>query len=111
MNLKVVFRGGPNEHVGLIDKLQKNVKTQSKNLQSVLKDMATFMANQLNETLPIPEYFIYHRSGAEPDFMNHFIRELDRTDIFLFLSVGDDKKDGNILLYGIEEDVQALGDK
>ncbi|XP_019876140.2 alanyl-tRNA editing protein Aarsd1 [Aethina tumida] len=109
--ITALLKGGPNEHVGLIDKLQKNVKTQSKNLQSVLKDMATFMANQLNETLPIPEYFIYHRSGAEPDFMNHFIRELDRTDIFLFLSVGDDKKDGNILLYGIEEDVQALGDK
>lgn len=105
------FSNGPSLHVDLVDKLQKNVKTLNKNLQSVLKDIAVFEAHKLKSISPSPKYYCYHRKEAEPDFMNLFIREVNGTDIFLFLSVGDEKGVGNIVLYGDEKAVADLGNK
>lgn len=60
---------------------------------------------------PQPKYFAYHNKDASPDFMNNFIRELGNSNVFLFLSTGDEKKEGNIMLYGDEKDVSALGNR
>lgn len=105
-------RSNPSQHPELVDKLQKNIKTLNKNIQGVLKDLALLEAAKLNNTLPVPAYFSMHRKEAEPDFMNTFIRELgDRKDILLFLSTGDEKLAGNIVLYGPEKEVADLGPK
>lgn len=95
----------------LVGKLQKNVKILNKNIQSVLKDVAIMEAQNLKHCSPPPKYFSMHRKEAEPDFMNIFIKEMGQTDIFLFLSTGDEKCDGNIVLYGEEKAVAALGNK
>lgn len=99
------------DHVDLVEKLQKNVKILNKNIQSVLKDLAVSEAQKLKETSPAPKYFSLHRKEAEPDFMNIFIKELGKTEIFLFLSTGDEKAVGNIVLYGNEKAVTELGNK
>lgn len=52
-----------------------------------------------------------HKKEAEPDFMNTFIREVDSTDVFLFLSTGDEKTGGNIVLYGQEKAISNLGNQ
>lgn len=110
--LMVLLKSNPSQHVDLVDKLQKNVKTLTKNVQSVLKDLAILAASKLNDTLPVPAYFSMHRKEAEPDFIATFIRELgERKDILLFLSTGDEKQLGNIVLYGPEKAVSDLGPK
>lgn len=44
--------------------------------------------------------------------MNVFIREMgDKHSILLFLSTGDEKLSGNIILYGPEKPVATLGPK
>lgn len=44
--------------------------------------------------------------------MNVFIREMgDKHGILLFLSTGDEKLSGNIVLYGLEKPVTDLGPK
>lgn len=78
-------------------------------MQTVLKDLATLEVAKLKNISPIPKYYCYHRKEAEPDFMNWFIKEINSTRIFLFLSVGDDKSTGNIVLYGEEKAVADLG--
>lgn len=107
----LVFRSNPSEHPNLVDKIQKNVKVLSKNLQNVLKEFAVLEANKLKQVNPAPKYYFLHRKEAEPDFMNNFIREFGRTDVLLFLSVGDEKTVGNFVLYGNEEPVNQLGGK
>ncbi|XP_030756279.1 alanyl-tRNA editing protein Aarsd1-B [Sitophilus oryzae] len=110
--LGTLLKNNPSQHPELVEKLQKNLKTLTKNVQSVLKDLATLEAKKLNDMLPIPSYFSMHRREAEPDFMNTFVRELgDRKDILLFLSTGDEKQVGNIVVYGAEKDVSILGPK
>lgn len=107
--IDTLSRSNPVEHEDLVDKLQKNVRGLNKNIQSVLKDLGFLEAWKLKNSNPQPKYFFMHRREAEPDFMNVFIRELDTTQIFLFLSTGDDKGVGNIVLYGDEKAVADLG--
>ncbi|XP_018566870.1 alanyl-tRNA editing protein Aarsd1-B [Anoplophora glabripennis] len=109
--MTVLLKNNPSEHTDLVDKLLKNVKTLSKNLQTVLKDVAVTEAKNLKILDPPPKYFFLHRKEAEPDFMNVLIKELGRTDIFLFLSTGDEKTVGNIVLYGEEKYVSDLGNQ
>lgn len=93
----------------LVDKLQKNVKCLNKNLQTVLKDLAILEVSKLKSISPPPKYYCYHRKEADADFINWFIKEMNSSSIFLFLSVGDDKGVGNITLYGEEKAVAELG--
>ncbi|XP_072401510.1 alanyl-tRNA editing protein Aarsd1-B [Diabrotica undecimpunctata] len=109
--LTTILNNGPQQHVELVKKLQKNVKIINKNLQSILKDLAIFNAGKLKSMQPPPKYFSLHKKEAEPDFMNILIRELGTTEIFLFLSVGDEKKDGSVVIQGKENDVGVLGPK
>lgn len=83
----------------------------NKNLQTVLKDLVAFEVAKLKSISPRPKYYSYHRKEAEADFMNLFIKEVNSIDILLFLSVGDDKGVGNIVLYGEEKAVADLGNK
>lgn len=105
------FSNGPASHVDLVDRLQKNAKSLNKNLQSVLKDVVVLETSKLKSISPPPKYFCYHRKEAEPDFMNLFIKEMGGTDILLFLSVGDEKSVGNIVIYGEEKAVANLGNQ
>ncbi|XP_074038917.1 alanyl-tRNA editing protein Aarsd1-B [Leptinotarsa decemlineata] len=107
--LTALLNNHSSQHVELVEKLQKNVKTLNKNLQTVLKDLAALEASKLKSLQEQPRYFCMHRKEAEPDFMNSFIKEMGNTEIFLFLSTGDEKGVGNIVLYGNEKAVSELG--
>lgn len=108
-NRYLLFRNNPVLHAELVEKLQKNLKITSKNLQTILKDVAQIEIEKLKTSKP--KYFCLHRKEAEPDFMSIFVKELSGFDIFLFLSVGDEKTNGNVLIYGKENDVAELGPK
>lgn len=73
--------------------------------------MAVLEVAKLKSISPPPKFYSYHRKEAEPDFMNAFIKEMNDTKIFLFLSVGDEKGPGNILLYGEEKAIADLGNQ
>ncbi|KAI4461228.1 alanyl-trna editing protein [Holotrichia oblita] len=109
--LTAILNTNPVQHVELVDKLAKNSKILNKNLQTVLKDLVAFEAQKLKETSPLPKYYMLHRKEAEPDYMNQFIKNFGSTDVFLVLSVGDEKGAGSIVIYGKEDDVTALGNK
>lgn len=106
-----LLSGKPEQHFELIEKLVKTTKLMNKNLQSVLKEMAITEARKLKNTDPIPSFYCLHQKEAEPSFMNTFIRELGTEKILLLLSTGDEKTNGDILVYGPPKDVEELGPK
>lgn len=96
----------------MVDKLVKNSKVLNKNLQSALKELVVYEAQKFKNLDPKPKYYSLHRKEAEPDFMINFLREINNaTDTFLFLSTGDEKTSGNILLFGEEKAIADLGNK
>ncbi|XP_045464052.1 alanyl-tRNA editing protein Aarsd1 [Harmonia axyridis] len=102
------LKSNPAQHPELVEKLLNNVKNYSKNLSTVLKDLAIYEATKLKNTELIPKYYSLHRKEAEPDFMNIFIQEYGGTSVLLFLSTGGEKGIGNIILYGPKEHVEEL---
>lgn len=92
-----------------MEKLIQNTKSLNKNLQTVLKELALFEAQKAKDCKE--KYFILHKKEADPTFMNIIAKESGRSDLFHFLSVGDDKGVGNILLYGNSQAISDLSQK
>ncbi|KAH8238489.1 hypothetical protein KR032_007653 [Drosophila birchii] len=114
--LTQALKGGPAQHLDLLQKLQQNVKSTRKSFQQLLKDFATAEAERL-EDLPKkerPKYFCLHRrDGIEVDFINTFLR-LAPEEIFYFLTVSEgvsagSSAKGHMVLRGDPEIVQELG--
>ncbi|KAH8291695.1 hypothetical protein KR018_006053 [Drosophila ironensis] len=110
------LKGGPAQHLELVQKLQQNVKGSRKIFQQLLKDFATAEAERL-EDLPKnerPKYFALHRrDGIEVDFINTFLRHAPE-GIFYFLTISEgisagSSAKGQLVLRGDPELVQQLG--
>nr|CAD7395340.1 unnamed protein product [Timema poppensis] len=106
-----LLKGGPTDHVNLVDKLQKSLKLTNKNLQTVLKDLAVLEAEKLKRQDPLPKYYCLHRKEGDTDFMNVFINEVSNQKVLLFLTVGEYKGAGQMVLYGESQPVSQLGPK
>lgn len=83
----------------------------NKNLQSLLKDVAITEAGKVKAADPPLKYFCMFRKDAEQDFINTFIREVNSTSTLLFLTCGEEKGAGNMVLYGEENIVAELAPK
>ncbi|XP_037726385.1 alanyl-tRNA editing protein Aarsd1-A [Drosophila subpulchrella] len=114
--LTQALKGGPGQHLELVQKLQQNVKGNRKYFQQLLKDFATAEAERL-EDLPKkerPKYFALHRrDGIEVDFINTFLRVAPE-GIFYFLTVSEgvaagSSAKGHLVLRGDPEIVEKLG--
>ncbi|TMW49285.1 hypothetical protein DOY81_005641 [Sarcophaga bullata] len=114
--LNLILKGGPNQHLELIQKMQNNVKVVKKSFQKLLKDFATAEAEKLaNLPKPLPKYYTLHRrDGVEPDFINTFLR-LAPVDISIYFvtvsepAVGNQPGKGHMVLRGEPEIVQHFG--
>ncbi|XP_075225332.1 alanyl-tRNA editing protein Aarsd1 [Lycorma delicatula] len=104
-----LLKNSPSVHADLVEKLQKSLKVSNKSLQSVLKDLASYEAKALINTVPKPKYFCSYRQDADSDFMNIFIKEVGDEDILLLLTVGEDKGPGQMILHGKADAVSHLG--
>ncbi|KAB0796006.1 hypothetical protein PPYR_10067 [Photinus pyralis] len=109
--LTVLLKNNASEHPNLVEKLVKNSKMLTKDLQSVLKDLAAFEAHKFKSLEPKPKYYVLHRKEAEPDFMQNFLREVGPCDTLFFLSVGDDKAQGSLVLSGSETIISEIAEK
>ncbi|PSN34908.1 Alanyl-tRNA editing protein Aarsd1-B [Blattella germanica] len=107
--LTALLKNSPAEHVALVDKLQKSLKLANKNLQSVLKELAVQEAAKLKQKDPRPPYFSLHKKEADSDFMSIFVNEVGDTSILLFLTIGEEKGAGQMVLHGEPELVAKLG--
>lgn len=109
--LTAILNNAPDTHVELVDKLMKSAKLSNKNLQTVLRDLAAQEAKALKEKNPKPKYFSLHKKEAEVDFVNVLIKEVNDPSILLFLTIGEEKGAGHMILHGEESLVAELGPK
>jgi len=107
-----ILRNGPEDHLDLVEKMQKSLKIYQKTTQNLLKELAAGEAKKLKVLQPKPAYFVCHKREGDADYINTFIAELDDNDILLVLSVGDEKAtSGQLALAGNPEVVGAVGKK
>ena len=74
--ITATLRNGPEDHLDLIQKMQKSLKTYQKTTQNLLKEVAINEANRLKTLQQKPKYFVCHKREGDSDFINTFIQEL-----------------------------------
>ena len=89
-DLTSILNGGPEHHGELTDKAVKNCKKYQKCTQNLLKEMATLTANQLKATKP--KFYSVHRPEMCNDFINILLTQLGDQDIFILVTMGNDKE-------------------
>lgn len=95
-------------HVQLVEKIQDALKTTSKNLQVVLREMAIAEAEKLKKASPKLKFSIIHRKEADMDFINAFLREFNDEEILVLLIVGEEPGI-QVVLHGKPEIVAEVG--
>jgi len=102
---------GPDQHTELVDKIQKSLKISQKNESSLLKDVATLEAQKFKMIQPKPPLFSLHKKEGNAEFMSIIMNEIADEEVLIFLSVGDEKGVGQVLIAGKPTIIAELGPK
>ncbi|KAK3932391.1 Alanyl-tRNA editing protein Aarsd1-B [Frankliniella fusca] len=95
-------------HVQLTEKIQDSLRSTTKNLQTVLRELAVVEAQKLKKTNPMPKFYIIHRKEADMDFVSAFLREFSNEDTLVLLVVGEEPV-VQIVLHGKPDIVGSIG--
>ncbi|CAB4004576.1 Alanyl-tRNA editing Aarsd1 [Paramuricea clavata] len=109
--LTKILSCGPDEHVTMVDKLQKSLKAANKVNRSQLRELALLEAYKIKSGDKKEPYVCIHRDDADMEYMNTIANELKDQDILLFITCGAAKGSGQFLLAGPETAVAQLGSK
>ncbi|KAI0215837.1 Alanyl-tRNA editing protein Aarsd1-A [Lamellibrachia satsuma] len=101
--------GCPEEHLQLVEKLQKSYKVANKNATTLLRDVAALECDKFKAKTNRDPLFVLHRREGDNEFMNSIVQRLAEEEVLLFLTTGDDKGAGTFMLAGREETVGELG--
>lgn len=104
-----ILNNGPDQHVALVDKMQKSLRLSLKNETALLREMAVVEAQRLKALQPRPSYFSSHRREGNVEYMTIFANEVADENTVLFLTVGDERGAGQMLLSGRSDFVAAVG--
>ena len=112
--LTKILNNAPEEHVELVDKMQKSLKIAQKNNSNLLKELAAYEAFKIKQSSPKPLYCIVHRKEGDSDFISAFLKELGEhgQDLLCVVTVGDEKTGpGQLVVTGDDKLVQEIGKK
>ncbi|XP_012705397.2 alanyl-tRNA editing protein Aarsd1 [Fundulus heteroclitus] len=108
-SLVSLLKTGPDEHVEVVDKLQKSVKLLQKTNLSLLRDMAVLIAQNFKNNPERGNIFSLHKKEGDNEFMNIIANEINTEETLVFLTVGEEKGPGLFLLAGPSGPVAELG--
>jgi len=104
-----LLNNGPEEHLDLVEKMQKGLKVAQKNSSNLLKELATLEAAKIKADKP--KFCVVHKKEGDGDFIAAFIKELDDSELLCILTVGDEKLGGpgQLVVTGQADLVQPVG--
>jgi len=107
-----ILNNAPEEHIDLVDKMQKALKVAQKNTSNMLKELAAHEAQKIKSLSPKPLFCTVHRKEGDSDFISAFIKELDDNTMLSVITVGDGKAGpGQLVVTGDASIVQQIGKK
>ena len=77
--LTKLLNNAPEEHIQLVDKMQKSLKISQKSNSNMLKEIAQSEAIVLKQQEPSPPYCFIHRKDGDSDFVNTFLKEMSES--------------------------------
>lgn len=107
--LNTLLHSSAADHIRLVEKNQKDLKTAQKSIKEALKDIAVFEAKTFLAQDPRPPVFFHHRRDGDTDYLNAIVNEMNDESILKVLTAGEDKGRGNLLVHGPPALVAQLG--
>uniref|UniRef100_H2Y6A8 Alanyl-transfer RNA synthetases family profile domain-containing protein n=1 Tax=Ciona savignyi TaxID=51511 RepID=H2Y6A8_CIOSA len=103
---------GPDQHVEAVERTMKQLKVAQKNCTTLLRDVAMLETQQFNVKFKSgsTKLMEMHKKEGNVEFMNIISNGLDE-QAFRFLSVGEEKGEGMILIAGPGSFVEECGPK
>ncbi|ESO03133.1 hypothetical protein HELRODRAFT_112439 [Helobdella robusta] len=106
-----MLKGGPDDHVDLLQKIQNSLKVAQKNALTLLRESAMHECERLNGMSEPPAYHCLYKKEGDSEFMNIIANNVSNKNMLLFLSCGEERGAGLFLVSGDPGDVQLLGPK
>ena len=72
-----VLNNAPDEHLQLVEKMQKTLKLTTKTNSNLLKEVAQHEALKIKTSSPKQPYCYIYRRDGDPDFISTFLKELN----------------------------------
>lgn len=107
--LTKLLNNAPEEHLQLVDKMQKSLKITQKSNSNMLKEIARSEAMIIKNTAPLPPFCFVHRKDGDVDFVNTFLKEMSDSKMLIVVITGDSS--GQLVVTGDAEKVQIIGKK
>ena len=111
--LTKILNNAPEEHVQLVEKMQKSLKVSLKSNSNMLKEIAVNQVKLFRDSNLFPKYFFHHRADGDIDYVNTVLKEIGDLDITAVIITGDCKDTtGQMVVTGNDTDkVQTIGKK
>ncbi|KAK3579289.1 hypothetical protein CHS0354_033369 [Potamilus streckersoni] len=110
-SLTALLKGPLEQHYDLAEKAVKGYKNAQKTTQTLLRDVAVLEAEKYKNNPNRDPVFVCHRKEGDIDFLNTLAREIGNQCDLSFLTAGDDKGSGFLMMTGKENLVQDLAPK
>jgi len=107
--LTVVLRNGPEDHLDLVEKMQKNLKLVTKTNSNLLKEVAVAEAEKLRKIEPKPEFAYFYRKDGDSDYISTLIKELE--GYLIIVITGEKGAPGQLVVTGPGQLPATLGKK
>ena len=88
-SLTKILNNAPEEHIQLVDKMQKTLKISKRSNSSFQKEVAKYEATAIKDAQPPQKFSFIHRKDGDMDYINTFLTEIgEKVSILLdFLSL------------------------
>lgn len=111
IQFNTLLNGGPLSHVDLIKKMLTTIKNSQKVCKKFTNELALVEVAKVNALNPKPRFFSVHRlDGMDSDFIGTFLRNVNMSECFFFLTNGDETRKGQMVLQGKPDDIAKIGD-
>lgn len=107
--LNTILHSCPADHIRLVEKNQKDLKSAQKSLREAFKDLAVSEAKTFMALDPRPPVFFHHRRDGDNDYLNSIINDINDESVLKVLTAGEDKGPGTLVVHGPPALVAQLG--
>jgi len=104
-----VLRNGPEDHLDLVEKMQKSLKIVNKTNSNLLKEIAQTEAETRKKIQPKPSYLYFYRREGDPDYISTLLKELQ--DYLVIVITGEKGTPGQLVVSGPGDLPATLGKK
>ena len=83
-SLTKILNNAAEEHIQLVDKMQKTLKFSKRSISGFQKEVAKYEASAIKDAQPPKSFCFIHRKDGDMDFINTFLTEIgDKVLMFL----------------------------